>query len=65
MKEEGTTFLEEKHNITSSEELTNVTLPPSNLSDEDGVGFLSENRTYTIQPEEVPHEQKCPIKARH
>ena len=52
-KEEGTAFSQEKHNITSSEELNNVTLPPSELAADDGVGFLKENRSYTIQPEEV------------
>ena len=45
--------MQEKHNITSSKELENVTLPESDLSDDDGVGFLKENRSYTIKPEEV------------
>ena len=53
MKDDGKAFSDEKHNITSSEEIANVTLPPSDLTMEDGVGFLKENRSYTIQPEEV------------
>ena len=52
-KEEGLAFSAEKHDIISSEEIGNVTLPPSDLTEEDGVGFLKENRSYTIKPEEV------------